>query len=1124
MTHEETFREALIQALRRELVGPSWSSKKTESGAGAEETEPSAEILQESPLQRYSAGVLFPSSQPIIETEDADVLENEDWVEAGKDKPEIYAEEEVMDWDRQGSGDDAISDAYDETVRLANEFFPSAIGLTFIANVPAAGLIIRPRAAVYSSQKPTGDSKLREWHRSVLDITPVVLKIPQDAHYGLQSFDLAEYLKLRAIYHRRHDGSFLITISLLNTKPATGNKKPAADKKPPSGADCFFQAEFDVTAPDGSFVFNEYRTSIRSLTDPEEAGLELLYRNRKAYAVGHGCAADWGEESEDRTNRIATSTIPAFKVAPVEPRAGLGDELSMYFLSGAEGKVQRDQIPLMLENLAREYQAWIDDQDKNMSTVPERLREAARTNLDSCRQCLSRIRSGIELLRTNDKMLTAFMLANRSMLMQQYHSRRDKRTVKGDWEELPNSYEPKDPQTGRWRTFQLAFILMNLPSLVSQASGSDYPDRGLVDLIWFPTGGGKTEAYLGLAACDIFFRRLSNPANAGCTVLMQYTLRLLTAQQFQRASSMICACELLRRDNPQQLGSEPITIGLWVGQSLTPTWREDAIKAINALANTQKPAENPFQLLKCPWCGTELDNRDRLGYLPHPNPKTVIFVCPESRCSFSTRGRRLPVLVIDEDVYASPPTLLIGTVDKFAMLAWREQSPRIFGLDTDYDPPDLVIQDELHLISGPLGSVVGLYESVIDLLCSWRGRRPKIVASTATIRRAPQQCQALYDRETFQFPPQGLDISDSFFAVENPRAAGRIYTGVFASASPSFVTAMVRTLSSLFQSCKSIPLPTGAEENCRDPYWTVLQYFNSLRELGHAATLVEADIPEYMWAIASRDHIPKELCRRYLYSEELTSRRTADEIPKILDHLEVKHPRKSDGAQHPLDTLLATNMISVGVDVSRLGLMVVAGQPKTTSEYIQATSRVGRSEKAPGLVVTMYNPGKPRDRSHYEHFRAYHSAFYKFVEPTSVTPFSIPVLERALHAVLVIVARHLADVEKPDRIDPSAKTLEDMIAYLRSRCERADHEHSDLIVAKLRALLKEWDEFRPRIWGGFGPPPENQPLMYPAGTEPRAEWDVSWPTPTSMRNVDVECLARVVSTYPDPNGETRESM
>jgi Helicase conserved C-terminal domain len=1111
MTYEEDFRHELIEALRRELVGPPWSVNKAKNATLDNRVEQTNEVLQESPVQRYSAGVLFPSSQPILEIEDTDTQDAGLVADIGETEPEIVAEEEVPDSDQKGRGDDAISDAYDETVRLANEFFPAAIGLSFIADVPDDGLVIRPRAAVYTSHAPADPgAKLREWRRSVLNIKPVELQIPKDSGDAFRSFELAQHLRVRAIYHRRHDGSYLITISMLNTRMADEGRRP-------SGADCFFQAEFSVTAPDNSYVFKEYRSAVRSLTDMEEAALELLYRNRKAYAVGHGCAADWGHESERRTNRVATSTVPAFRVAPVQPREGDGDEFSMFFMSGAGGNVERQRVPEVLQHFGEDYKAWIEARETEVNALPKRVRRAARNNLEYCRRCLSRVCEGIELLRTDARMLTAFMLANQVMLMQQYHSRRDKRAIDGGWEDLPANYERKDHKTGRWRAFQLAFILMNLASLMRMDDGSDHPDRSLVDLIWFPTGGGKTEAYLGLSACDIFFRRLTNPANGGCTVLMRYTLRLLTAQQFQRASSMICACELLRRENPDALGIEPITIGLWVGQSLTPIWREDAIRAANALANKQKQAENPFQLLKCPWCGTELDNRSHLGYLPHPKPRTVIFKCPESRCPFSSRKERLPIMVVDEDIYEFPPTLIIGTVDKFAMLAWREDSGQIFGLGTDNDPPDLIIQDELHLISGPLGSVVGLYESIIDLLCSRRGRAPKIVASTATIRRAPRQCQSLYHRETFQFPPQGLDISDSFFAVENPAAPGRVYVGVFASAAPSFVTAMVRTLSSLFQSCKSLSLPAGAEESCRDPYWTVVQYFNSLRELGHAATLVEADIPEYMWAIVSRDKIPKELCRRYLTSEELTSRRTADEIPKILDRLEVKYPRKGNDDPYPLDTLLATNMISVGVDVSRLGLMVVSGQPKTTSEYIQATSRVGRSEKAPGLVVAMHNPGKPRDRSHYEHFRAYHSAFYKFVEPTSVTPFSIPVLERALHAVLVVVARHLAGVETPDKLDPSAAIIEDAIEYIRSRCEDIDPGHSDFVANKLHALLKQWNEFRPGSWGGFGRPPENQPLMYPAGTEPRPDWDLAWPTPTSMRNVDLECLARVVSTYPDPD-------
>jgi hypothetical protein len=424
----------------------------------------------------------------------------------------------------------------------------------------------------------------------------------------------------------------------------------------------------------------------------------------------------------------------------------------------------------------------------------------------------------------------------------------------------------------------------------------------------------------------------------------------------------------------------------------------------------------------------------------------------------------------------------------------------------------------LHLISGPLGSVVGLYEGVIDLLCSWKGRPPKVVASTATIRRAGQQCQALYDRPTFQFPPQGTDISDSFFAAEKSSAAGRVYAGVFATGAPSFVTAQVRALSALFQGCRTIKLREGGSEQVRDPYWTALQYFNSLRELGHAASLVEADIPEHMWAIASRDKIPKELCRKLGSPAELTSRLSADEIPQILERLGVTYPRASEDDERPLDTLLATNMISVGVDVDRLGLMYIVGQPKTTSEYIQASSRVGRSEKAPGLIVSMYNPGKPRDRSHYEHFRGYHAAFYKHVEPTSVTPFSLPVLERALHAVLVIVARHLGGLDTPDKIDPKAKVFSDLIRKMKERCERTDPDHAEALRLKIQQLLKHWAAVKPSEWGRFGSPPESRPLMYPAGTEPPADWDDSaWATPTSMRNVDVECEARVVQIYEDPN-------
>lgn len=1100
MSYQTEFRDSLIECLRRELVGPDVPPGQSD------------ESLQESPRQRYSAGVLFPINQPFLEQDDARADEATPDDDDDANAPPETVEGQVPEPVKAGGGELRGDAEYDEMIRLANAFFPSAIGLTFIAEFPERGLRIDAHAAVYQSQKPADlTSKLRQWQRKQLDIKPVVIQVNQGTAGGSQQCKLAENLALYMQYRRREDGAILFTVSMLNTRTASGSE-------PPSGSDCFFQVGFSISDPDGRFIFREYKASIRPVDDPEEASLELLYRNRRAYAVGHGCAADWGREADEHTDLLETSSMPVFTVAPIVPRSEGGDELSMHYLSGAEGTVRSEQIPATLANLASDYERWIEQREDEATTLADRFRERANAHIAECRACLRRIRGGIELLRKDENARTAFMLANRAMLIQQNHSKRSRRGLEDPWVEFPESYAPGDSGRGRWRSFQLAFILMNLPSLTPSEHGAVHPDRDIVDLIWFPTGGGKTEAYLGLAAYTIFLRRLLNPKNAGCAVLMRYTLRLLTAQQFQRAAAMICACEVIRLANPQLSGesSDRITIGLWVGQSLSPNTREEAIRTANALARREPQAENPFQILTCPWCGTEMDNPRDPGYVPAGSPKSVYLICPDRRCAFSTKSNSLPVMVVDDDIYDSPPTLIIGTVDKFAMLAWRQRAGAIFGLGTAvaHDPPDLIIQDELHLIAGPLGSVVGLYEGVIDLLCSRNRRSPKIVASTATIRRAKQQCQALYDRNMFQFPPSGLDIADSFFARENAEAAGRTYLGVFAAAAPSFVTALIRTAGAVLQGCRSLPLPDGADESVRDAYWTMLQYFSSLRELGHAATLVVSDIPEYMWAIASRSHIPKELCRHLGAPVELTSRRNAQEIPEILERLKVTYPRASGADARPLDTLLATNMISVGVDIDRLGLMAIVGQPKTTSEYIQASSRVGRSEDALGLIITLFNPSKPRDRSHFEHFRAYHGAFYKHVEPTSVTPYSIPVLERALHGVLVIAARHLAGIDEPDQIDPDAVGIAELCRFLKERSGRIDADHAPLVMEKLEYLIRQWATIRPGEWGRFGTAPESRPLMYPAGSEPRAEWDdLSWATPSSMRSVDVECEARVLGIY-----------
>ena len=364
-----------------------------------------------------------------------------------------------------------------------------------------------------------------------------------------------------------------------------------------------------------------------------------------------------------------------------------------------------------------------------------------------------------------------------------------------------------------WRPFQLAFILMNLVAFV-------YPrdaERDLVDVIWFPTGGGKTEAYLGLAAWSMLFRRMNDPADTGVSVLMRYTLRLLTAQQFQRASSLICALELMRRADPKRLGQEPFSIGLWVGGDVTPNSEADAIRKLSELDNGD--GQNPFVVLACPWCGVEMGRRPYgkgfrvFGYVPEKKPRTVRFRCEDPGCPFGN-SHGLPLEVIDERIYRSPPTMVIGTVDKFATLPWNPEARRLFGLDVGVSPPDLIIQDELHLISGPLGSMVGHYETVIEELCTRqdKGRRigPKIVASTATISHADEQVQALYSRDARLFPAQALRAGDSFFAIERPELPGRTYVGVLGSGLSSHVVAQIRVTA---RRCSRLPAkPQGRRE------------------------------------------------------------------------------------------------------------------------------------------------------------------------------------------------------------------------------------------------------------------------------------------------------------------------
>ncbi len=730
--------------------------------------------------------------------------------------------------------------------------------------------------------------------------------------------------------------------------------------------------------------------------------------------------------------------------------------------------------------MADAYDGWVTATKKaSLSTDIQsdmQLRDVAKENLNLCQVCATRIRDGISLLQQGGHVFTAFQFANKVMWEQRIHSIwavANKKRVKVEG----TASDFDKPENRTWRPFQVGFILLTLRGIADEAS----VDRRLVDLLWFPTGGGKTEAYLGLAAFTLALRRLRGDrggmyAGAGVSIIMRYTLRLLTVQQFQRASALICACELNRRKDPSLWGAEPFRIGVWVGRGTTPNTFADSQKALEDISDGKKPREgSPVQLVTCPRCGTNLATDNGVPakntYIPDRVSQRTLIWCPNLACEFSashSNNDGLPVVVVDDEIYRACPSIVVATVDKFARLPFKGETRALFGLRNRFSPtyghiteahgdsvggrrlrdaspasrllpPELIIQDELHLISGPLGTMVGLYETAVDyaatVVTDGPSRIPaKVIASTATIRRAAQQTRQLYARNLAIFPPSGITARDSFFARELPidpekdSTAGRLFVGVNAPGS-STKTLLVRVYSILLAMAEDEILSDAAPA---DPYGTLVGYFNSLRALGGAKRLVEDDVRLVRLKYLAQQ---RGLPRRYITDpQELTSRIDSWRIPGLLKKIDNTFPRGK--ADWPVDVLLATNMISVGVDIDRLGLMVVTGQPKTTAEYIQATSRVGR--KYPGLVVTMYNWMGTRDLSHYERFKSYHTALYKHVEAISVTPFSSRALDRGIRGVFAamnrLTAPHMAMETEAENFDPTSSDTQDIVEaiYLRA--------------------------------------------------------------------------------------------
>lgn len=1088
-------RALLEERVLKDLLGP----------AGG----PEEELDETNVRDRYLVGMLAPRRQRVD-------LEQQDKLEAGDG----------------GGTDDGAGDA---TAPDTPTMFPSSMGLSFCVQ---RGTRIRVTVSFGRYERikkqDTEGNTSNVWRRIPIKKTLAPITMQPGPLGPLRIDEARPTIVVRGIVNELA-GVCVASVFLVN-----GQEEP--DKKRDEA--WLFQPEITVEGEEGEPVFLGRSMAAREMGDTlprdEDRSMALLFRDRVEFAVGHGTSvhAEGSKEDPRRALRIRTNIVPTYEVgvqdarmppqiradgAPLEPHedpALEGLVLDMKLLAEMPAK----DLGKALAPMVSAYRLWMEAQRARIGTPEARLEgfeQTAQEALERCSRALERIEGGIALLWANEDAAKAFQFANRAMWQQRVHTLFAEAKRRNEAVQLSSIDVPKNRT---WRTFQLAFVLLNLESLTDPTHDERTdPVKAIADLLWFPTGGGKTEAYLGVAAYVMGLRRLQGTVagrsgEQGIAVLMRYTLRLLTLQQFQRAAALMCACEVIRREAVDQgkpiWGKEPFRIGLWVGAKSTPNKTDHAEEALRRLKSTlgdprggQGGLGSPVQLKSCPWCGSTIEPGAHIKVFPFSGGagRTLMF-CGDARgsCPFSERrapDEGLPVLVVDEEIYRRLPTLLIATVDKFAQMPWRGEVQTLFGQvqghcprhgfrspdlnDSDSHPaagkqpatktietaalrpPDLIIQDELHLISGPLGTLTGLYETAVDELCTWEvnGKRvrPKVIASTATIRRAKEQVHSLFLREVEVFPPQGLDAEDNFFSVQRSPAdvPGRRYLGICAPGR-RLKAALIRVYVAFLSAAQSLYEESGRRA---DPWMTLVGYFGSLRELAGMRRLVDDDVRSRVLRMDKRG-----LARRFMGEpKELTSRLGSTEIPELLDRLEVPFDPTNDDAPkngkrsvRPIDVLLATNMISVGVDVKRLGLMVCAGQPKTTAEYIQATSRVGRQADKPGLVCTIYNWSRPRDLSHYETFEHYHATFYEHVEALSVTPFAARALDRGLSALLVSLVR-LSGLKfnahaMAGQFDPNDALVQHAIDVIATRAAHVEGDSAmgEEVRTMLRARVEHW--------------------------------------------------------------------
>lgn len=1093
-------RDKMIEAVREEIIGPVTNFDNAElihEKVKSENIKTSffyheyADVKEEiivanKPSKKYAAGLLYPQTTKIhtIE-EDEDELSKEIFDSTVEEKDPEHSNEEVSNINPR---------------ELKKQ---SSMGFTFAVPQEANEISISLRGGQYekyssltnlfceSVQKIDSNYIVPWWVRKSVTATikinlnrkdkleSNILDIVDLKGNKIENYNFVLYSYIRKINLKEREKPLkIITITLSNeTSPGDNEEK------------ILFQSELIATL-DKNLYFEEYPNASDMDADitEEDKKFELLYLNERNYAFGHDCSTIW-QEIDGNVSEIRTTFLPEYEIKTMTPDITVDGKLVEIHHASLAGAKDYTEIQEILAPLINGYKKWY--QDLSNENVPKYYENVKKINLEGIKQSIERIEKGLNLLK-NEEVLDVFRLANLSMFMQMNNGKNNRKIIlnsdsnsfsieQGEdnynslifnsdlptlFSSIKDTFKRADEQSifkrSKWRGFQIAFLLQSLDSIINKES----KDREIVDLIWFPTGGGKTEAYLAVAAFSMFYRRALNPFDTGVDVIMRYTLRLLTADQFQRSSRLICSMDFIRSFFSDIFGKEEFSIGLWVGSNTTPNNHKSAkIK----LDDAEKKSNNQFIIESCPWCSTEMrvikDNNNNSYYMGYKHNNNVLHTyCPDKNCHFH---KGLPVYFIDEQLYKKPPTFLIGTIDKFVQLTWKPEARSLFGLDNEgkriKSPPNMIIQDELHLISGPLGSLAGIYEVLIEEMSTDRRSnliKPKILSATATIKASEQQIKSLFGKKNSKiFPPSGLDINDNFFSTvqldndTGKHAPGRKYIGVYPSTQGKLQT-QVQTFSSLITKTDTLP------DEEKDPFFTILSFYNSINDIGKAKVLLEQDIKNNI--DNHYKNIGKKSGRRIRedYVKELTSRLNSSDVSRFISELKTPFSKKKNQS---IDVCLASNIIEVGVDIDRLSLMTINGQPKSSAQYIQVSGRIGRkTHESPGLVVTLYNPQNSSDKSHYEHFVEYHQKLYSQVEVSSVTPFSRFSINRGLPAILIAYIRQCfslketANAPNPDFFDLEEVkySIVEFYKSVRKKCCLVDKSELEYMDEKFNEFYK----------------------------------------------------------------------